>query len=211
MTLTFQKLREANIERCKEWHGPAGIEDWTLSDWATATAGELGEACNVIKKLNRARSGIYGNSQTEQELQEQLAEELADTVIYLDLLAARAEIDLASAVVDKFNFVSTRFGFSQRLGERPVKEQNTPLPVGTLVRTGAGPTALMLITEIRSGHGGSVARYYGIHCMGGYCGAYHEAVTVAKETDEVTWNKSYKHRGNASRPKGSLVGVVEGG
>ncbi len=44
-----------------------------------------------------------------------IAEEVADTVIYADLLAARLGIALEEAVIAKFNEVSIRNGFPQRL------------------------------------------------------------------------------------------------
>lgn len=37
-----------------------------------------------------------------------IADEIADTVIYADLLAARRGIDLGNAVITKFNTVSKR-------------------------------------------------------------------------------------------------------
>lgn len=112
--LAFSVLRHANRERCKRWH-PGGVADWSLSDWMTATAGELGEAANVIKKLNRVRDSLPGNKETPEQLREMLGKELADTAIYLDLLAEAAGVDLAQAVVDKFNEVSVRNGFPDRL------------------------------------------------------------------------------------------------
>lgn len=91
--LTFDQLREANLTRCAKWH-PGGVMDWSFSDWAVAMAGEAGETCDVIKKLNRERDSITGNKKTETELLDDLGKEIADTLIYLDLLAARAGIDL---------------------------------------------------------------------------------------------------------------------
>lgn len=113
--LTFSQLRAANLTRCWRWHGKSGVDEWSLSDWMTATAGELGEAANVVKKLNRARDGLTGNDKAPAELQAMLGKEIADTMIYLDLFAARAGIDLAAAVVGKFNEVSERNGFPDRL------------------------------------------------------------------------------------------------
>jgi len=109
--LTFQALRQANLARQKFWGYDTGFGDWSLSDWAVATAGELGEACNIIKKMNRARDGLVGNTESDGDLQAALADELADTIIYLDILAARAGIDLGDAVIAKFNLVSERLGF----------------------------------------------------------------------------------------------------
>ncbi|HEX9768481.1 MAG TPA: MazG-like family protein [Kiloniellales bacterium] len=112
--LTFSDLRRANLARVKRWH-PGGLADWSLADWACAMAGEAGEACNVVKKLNRERDRIAGNTANAEQLQVALAREIADTLIYLDLLAARAGIDLDRAVVKTFNAKSIKVGFPERL------------------------------------------------------------------------------------------------
>lgn len=112
--MTFEQLRQANISRCSRWH-PRGLNEWSLSDWAVATAGEMGEALNLVKKLNRERDGIVGNSLTTNELKSKLADELADVAIYLDIMAASEGIDLAQAIVTKFNRTSEKVGFPERL------------------------------------------------------------------------------------------------
>ena len=112
--LTFADLRAVNLVRCARWH-EGGVAGWSLSDWAVAMAGEAGETCNVVKKLNRIRDGLTGNNIDEAALRASLGDEIADTLIYLDLLAAAAGIDLAKAVVNKFNAVSMRVGFPERL------------------------------------------------------------------------------------------------
>lgn len=110
--LTFKKLREANSPRCKQWLN--GVT-WSLSDWGVAMAGEAGEACDAIKKLNRLRDGMITQENNKQKLTIDLAKEIADTIIYADLLAEAAGIDLEEAIVNKFNEVSDRFGFEQKL------------------------------------------------------------------------------------------------
>lgn len=113
--MNLRSFSALNLARCNRWH-PLGINSWSLSDWATATAGELGEACNLIKKLNRARDGLTGNgSAGVDELRANLAAELADTAIYLDLLAQAAGVDLSDAIASKFNAVSERNGFPERV------------------------------------------------------------------------------------------------
>ncbi len=117
--LTFNELRVASLSRCEKWH-PEGINSWSLSDWAVATAGEFGELCNLIKKKNRTRDGIGGNKTSDhvlsdEEIKIQIKREIGDTAIYLDLLAASEGIDLGEAIRDKFNEVSERAGFSERL------------------------------------------------------------------------------------------------
>lgn len=102
--LRFDALRFANFNRKQEAVFPS--HDWTLEQWACAMAGECGEACNLIKKMFRGDTGIT---------KEMLAKELADVIIYADLLAHRANIDLGQAVVDKFNEVSIKKGAKTRL------------------------------------------------------------------------------------------------
>ena len=111
----MKEFSRINAARCNRWH--PGLS-WSLSDWATATAGELGEACNVIKKLNRLRDGVVGNTSKDKDreyLLACLAHELADTFTYLDLLATAAGIDLQACVTRKFNDVSIKHGFPERV------------------------------------------------------------------------------------------------
>lgn len=100
-----------NLERCESEYGfNHKLSDWSLSDWMTATLGELGEAANVIKKLNRHRDGI-AEKLSEAELKSMLADELADAEIYLDLLFQAAGIDKQVAVESKFNRTSLKIGY----------------------------------------------------------------------------------------------------
>ena len=77
--------------------------------------GELGEAANVAKKLNRVRDGIPGNEETPDQLREELQNELADTFIYLDLLAQSVGVDLSEAVPRVFDAKSEKIGYPQRV------------------------------------------------------------------------------------------------
>lgn len=104
--LDFETLRNKNVARCNEVFHP--LESWSPSDWATALAGEVGEACNFIKKLRRL-DGADSHHDTPKEreyLIKEIGKELADSLIYLDLLAARFDIDLSQVTIDKFNEVS---------------------------------------------------------------------------------------------------------
>lgn len=108
--VVFEKLRNANAARQKEWDREGKI---TLEYRGNELAGEVGEACNVIKKLARERLGIRGSRATR----EQLADELADVMICADLVALDQEIDLEAAVARKFNKTSEANGLSIRLSE----------------------------------------------------------------------------------------------
>lgn len=104
-----------NRTRCEATDGfDHPLDSWSLSDWMTALAGELGEAANIVKKLNRVRDGIPGNDKSPDQLRADLADELADTFIYLDLLAQAAGIDLPDALRSKFDKTSAKIGYPMR-------------------------------------------------------------------------------------------------
>jgi NTP pyrophosphatase (non-canonical NTP hydrolase) len=74
------ELHKANAARDKEWN-PDSV--CTLEFWGIELAGEVGEACNIIKKLERERLGMRGSRATLQDL----ADELGDVIICTDLIA----------------------------------------------------------------------------------------------------------------------------
>lgn len=119
MPLSLDSFSAVNRDRCES---PSGfnhaLSSWTLSDWATAFVGEAGELCNVIKKLNRVRDGIPGNTVSEEELRQNLRDEIADAYTYLDLLAQAAGVNLPLAVWDKFNRKSAEIGYEEPIGSR---------------------------------------------------------------------------------------------
>lgn len=84
MSLEFKTLREANLARLPTYNNakgePEDCESWELLDWLLAMNGEVGELFNYIKKVRR---GDF----TLAEAWGMLAEELADVVIYMDILA----------------------------------------------------------------------------------------------------------------------------
>ena len=111
--LVYANLREANVARQAAWC-PEQIPD--LSFRGNELAGETGEVCNVVKKLERERLGWRGSRDTVAHL----AEELADVVICADLVALSAGIDLDAAVEAKFNATSEKVGLPHRLRRSPV-------------------------------------------------------------------------------------------
>ena len=111
---SIPRISEINLTRCSRWH-PDGLRSWSPSDWAVALAGEVGELCNVVKKMNRERDGLTGNKETNTQLAAMCADEIADVYLYLDLFAQRMGIDLAEAIKNKFNATSERVGFPERL------------------------------------------------------------------------------------------------
>ncbi len=107
--LTFKTLREANLKRLpkfknklgKRAHSKKDGSDWSPAQWLQAVTGELGEYANFRKKYERGDI-------TKEEFDLEAGKELADVVIYLDILAFQLKIDLGQAVISKFNEVSER-------------------------------------------------------------------------------------------------------
>jgi NTP pyrophosphatase (non-canonical NTP hydrolase) len=111
--LGFDELRETNMDRLVRWHGES---DWSLADWSNAMCGEAGEAANVVKKLRRLETDTdQGLGRPRDEYVFDLGKELADVVIYADILAAKVGLDLGECVRSKFNEVSARYDFPERL------------------------------------------------------------------------------------------------
>lgn len=106
--LTFNALRFANVQRNQEWDPEGKIVGLFRS---TEFAGEAGEVCNKVKKLERERLGLPGSRCTFFEL----AAELADSAITLDLVAMHYNVALDEAVRLAFNAKSEEHGFLTRI------------------------------------------------------------------------------------------------
>ena len=119
-TLTFRAFSETSLSRALRWHS-GGLEEWAISEWTNALAGEAGETCNAAKKLRRIECGMRqhgGDSGAPADLDEarrKIAKELGDTVAYADLTAQRIGWRLEDCVRLAFNQVSEREGFPERI------------------------------------------------------------------------------------------------
>lgn len=97
--MNLEILSKANAERLKTTPSYEKCRtEWSLADWSNALAGETGELCNIIKKIRR------GDDIDVKEA----GKELADIVIYADLIASQLGLDLSECIVQKFNEVSER-------------------------------------------------------------------------------------------------------
>lgn len=120
--MQLHEILRINLERCEKWH-KGGIEEWDINHWMVATLGELGEAANIVKKRNRVLMGAKnindpGRQVTEvADADKKILEEIADTFFYLCLAGLRISSveDFEKAIVNKFNSVSEKYGFSERL------------------------------------------------------------------------------------------------
>ena len=104
--MQFTVLKKANIERQANADAYKKCrEEWSLADWSNALAGETGELCNLIKKMRRG----------DQIDLKEVGKELADIVIYADLLASKLGLNLGDCVREKFNEVSDRIHSSTKI------------------------------------------------------------------------------------------------
>lgn len=113
--LTFATFSKENRSRCESPDGfNHSLASWSTSDWFTAILGELGEAANIAKKLNRYRDGIPGNKETEAALRAKLRQEIGDTFVYLDLLCQLHGFSIGDAAVEVFESKSAEIGYPPR-------------------------------------------------------------------------------------------------
>ena len=113
MKLDLAAMRPVNVQRAIE--GFNCYDNQPLTYWTTALAGEVGELCNMIKKMQRVEKGGLdgGSSYTAKDItKEMLKEEIGGIAIYLDLLASQLDISLEDAIIDTFNSKSEKYGFT---------------------------------------------------------------------------------------------------
>jgi predicted molibdopterin-dependent oxidoreductase YjgC len=82
---------------------------------AVSLSAAVGRIGDTVKKLNRNRDGIAGNKLTQHELRCLLVDQIGAAACALHRLAKVCGIDLAAAVILKFNCVSERNGFPERV------------------------------------------------------------------------------------------------
>lgn len=84
----LRSFSKVNLARCDEWHRDM---PWTPLEFAGAMCGEAGEASNVCKKLRRIEGNtmsVKDDPQSLEQMYDDLAFELADTLTYADLTVA---------------------------------------------------------------------------------------------------------------------------
>lgn len=117
--LNLRDLREASVKRCEQSF--KSCEGWSSADWSNAMAGEAGELLEVLLPLIVKTNTICNLTKKVQRGDdmslEEIGKEIADVVIYADLLSHRLGIDLSDAVRAKFDEVSERVGSEIRIGE----------------------------------------------------------------------------------------------
>jgi NTP pyrophosphatase (non-canonical NTP hydrolase) len=119
--ISFVDLMLANFKRLPQFktkngdiaHKKPDGSDWSIAEWTNAMAGEVGEACNVAKKIRR---GDYdGDIELARRL---LLSEIADVVIYADLICQQLNASLGDAVRQTFNEKSLKLRIDVQISSR---------------------------------------------------------------------------------------------
>jgi NTP pyrophosphatase (non-canonical NTP hydrolase) len=101
----LERLRIASSDRARFFPDYKRLLAKDVLYYSNALAGEVGEACNVVKKMERGDALARGVP-----VRDALSDELADVLIQLDLLAQAAGINLRNALITKFNVKSSEMG-----------------------------------------------------------------------------------------------------
>lgn len=105
--LKFDDLQAANKLRAAHFrpkgssslsHPNGDLSNWSIGEWTNALAGEVGEACNISKKI--VRGDFDSNSELGLGM---LLNEIADVIIYADLICSYLNRSTAIIVANKFN------------------------------------------------------------------------------------------------------------
>jgi len=102
--MNFADFQGRNWQRAMTAEKFAKCRDWTLNDWAVALTGEVGEFCNLSKKVSRG-------DLTLDEARADLGKELADVLTYADLLMSKLGLNTDEQLSAKFEEVSERIGY----------------------------------------------------------------------------------------------------
>lgn len=114
LNLSFEEFRQINEARKARWHATSARQ-WIGPDWGNELAGETGECCNEIKKMQRHRDGIPQYNFDPALSERKLMKEIGDVVICAELIAEHFGLSLEECVKYAFNKTSEKNGFPERL------------------------------------------------------------------------------------------------
>lgn len=112
----FRDFQRINRYRSNRW---MKSDSPPLMYFSNAMAGETGEVCNAVKKLERITQGLRnkenGVDKTNiPELEQKVANECADSIIYALIILDRLGFDAQAVISDVFDQKSIEYGFPER-------------------------------------------------------------------------------------------------
>ncbi len=113
--MDIKYLSALNKKRCEQdFKEPLNNTGWDPIRWALTIAEETGEVAEAVL-------GAFGGKKAKAHLGvKHIGEEIADVVIYCDLLATRLGLSLEDIVIKKFNKKSRKIGSKIKLDSRGV-------------------------------------------------------------------------------------------
>jgi len=118
--MNFDEFQEKNKKRCElifhkiRYSTKKPSEPYFIEDWALAICGEAGELANLTKKIRRG--SILLDSEVDGiSTRKRLAYELADIITYCDLMMTALGHNTGKIVNEKFNIVSQREMYREKL------------------------------------------------------------------------------------------------
>jgi NTP pyrophosphatase (non-canonical NTP hydrolase) len=106
--LTFRHFQALNWNRAMRAKKFKDCESWSLNDWAVALTGEVGELCNLLKKVRRKDFPL-------EKVKKKICKEAADVMIYTDIFMSAIGTSTEKEVVNKWNEVSRRIKYGIQL------------------------------------------------------------------------------------------------
>lgn len=114
---SISEIQATCLEDSERWF--PGVVN--ISHHALSLAGEVGEFCNIVKKVER---GDVPHPEADPEVKMALALELTDILIYLANIAQIMGIDLGKSYDVKRAFNEERFGPSNSIKQARGPERN---------------------------------------------------------------------------------------
>lgn len=114
--MNMKEFQEVNRIRSNRWmNGP----NTPLMYFSNAMAGETGEVCNAVKKLDRVNNALPNKEAGVDkadipELENKIAKECADAIIYAFLILDHLNFDASAVIADVFDTKSIEYGFPER-------------------------------------------------------------------------------------------------
>lgn len=116
--MNLDLFQSINAVRGNRWH-QGDLSQWSLLEWAGAMCGEAGEAANAAKKLRRLDLSLPNKEagltrDDAAPLEEKLADECADTIIYALLILSTMGARASTVIARVFDRKSAEYGFPER-------------------------------------------------------------------------------------------------
>jgi hypothetical protein len=108
MNGVLEQLEKINADRAKYFIDFQRLHDGDVLYYANACAGEMGELCNLLKKM--LRGDKYDRDGVTELTPHVVMLEAADVIIYLEFICSIYATSLSGILKQKFNSTSNKLG-----------------------------------------------------------------------------------------------------